>query len=354
MLAFVALPLAGVLAQQISMTPAGPAPDPYPPNTYQIDQSFKLEMPKGITTLGGVVGGRVSRDGKYLYVFHRCAENSCATHPDVPPILKYDMTGKLVKAWGQGMIVFPHGLYIDPDDNIWVTDAVSSYGTDPDANGRGQQALKFDPEGKLLMTLGTKGVAGQGHNTFFAPSDVVTGRNGDIFVADGHGGDPKNPAGWTNNRVVKFDKNGKYIKEWGGRGSGPGQFEVPHAITIDSRGRLFVADRMNNRIQIFDQDGKFLEEWKQFGRPSGLYIGPDDQLYAADTQSPANGKRTGWKNGVYIGSAKDGKVTAFIPKHVDGSNMEGIGANANGSIVYGGDIGIRQLVIFRRGGRSTR
>jgi len=148
-------------------------------------------------------------------------------------------------------------------------------------------------------------VTGDGPDTFNSPSDVLVAPNGDVLVADGHGGD-------TNARIVKFTKDGTFIKAWGKKGAGPGEFNVPHRLAMDSSGRLFVADRANSRIQIFDQDGKLLAEWKQFGRPSGVFIDKNDIIYVADSESN-NAQNPGFKRGLRIGSAKDGKVTALIP-----------------------------------------
>ena len=144
------------------------------------------------------------------------------------------------------------------------------------------------------MTLGKAGVPGKGPDTFDQPTDVAIGRNGDIFVTDGHG---------KNDRVVKFSKDGRFIKEWGKTGSGRGEFDQPHALDIDPQGRVFVADRSNKRVQIFDQDGNFLDEWKQFGRPSGLFIAPDGTLLVTDSQS--NAKRNPGFPGIKIGNARD-------------------------------------------------
>jgi len=155
---------------------------------------------------------------------------------------------------------------------------------------------------------------------------VYVAPNGDIFVADGHGGD-------TNNRIVKFDKNGKYIKEWGKKGKGPGEFDVPHRLAMDSAGRLFVADRSNNRIQVFDQDGKYLLEWKQFGSPSGLWIDKNDMLYVADN-SPDE-RNPPFRSGVRIGSVKDGKVTAFIDNAGTTEMPEGVAADDEGNVFAG-------------------
>jgi sugar lactone lactonase YvrE len=176
------------------------------------------------------------------------------------------------------------------------------------------------------MTLGTSGVAGDSATTFNQPCDVFVAPNGDIFVADGHGGN-------SNARIVKFSKDGTFIKSWGKKGSGPGEFDTPHSLAMDSRGRLFVADRGNSRIQIFDQDGKFLAEWRQFGRPSGIYIDRNDVLYAADTQSDEK-TNPGYKRGIRIGSARDGKVTAMIPDADPDGTGEGIAADADGNL-YG-------------------
>jgi sugar lactone lactonase YvrE len=187
--------------------------------------------------------------------------------------------------------------------------------------------MKFSPQGRLLMTLGTPGVTGVDGSHFNAPSDVLIAPNGDIFVADGHGEK-------TNARIVKFDKTGKFIKAWGKEGKGQSEFDEPHGLAMDSQGRLFVADRANSRIQIFDQDGKFLAEWKQFGRPSGIAIDKNDVIYVADSQSDEK-VNPGFKQGIRIGSAKDGKVTAYIPETKDLGSMEATGYDDAGNVYAG-------------------
>lgn len=222
-----------------------------------------------------------------------------------PPIIELNPAGKILKTWGEHMFVWPHGVRVDKDGFLWITDGRAK-------DGRGQQVMKIAPGGRIVLTLGTKGVAGETPETFSGPADVAFGTNGDIFVADGH----------VNNRVVKFTRDGQFIKAWGKKGAGPGDFSVPHAIAIDARGRVFVADRGNSRVQIFDQDGRFLEQWTQFGRPSGLLITADDTLYVADVQD---------KKGIVYGSAKDGTVRGVI----EGTLPESIAIDRDGSVYAG-------------------
>jgi len=290
------------------------------------------QLPAGVVW-AAVTAVEPAPDGT-IYVIHRCFENSCAGRKE-DPILKYDKSGKLLKAWGAGMFIFPHGATVDRDGNLWVTDARGE-------NGKGHQVFKFNPDGKVLMTLGKAGVSGSGADLFDQPTDVLVSPDGTIFVTDSH-------RNGKNNRVVKLTKDGKYIKEWGSKGSGPGQISEPHTIAMDSQGRLFVGDRENNRIQIFDQEGKFIAEWRQFGRPSGISITSDDTIYVTDSESgPDTGAKElpGIKKGVRIGSAKTGAVTAFIedmestvPDH---SGAEGIGVDAQGN-VYGAVVRRRML-----------
>jgi len=314
-----------VAASSFAQLPPSSAPRNDLPQPYRTTRDWG-QLPPGTAKWAAVTAVEAAPDGS-IYVIHRCAANSCVGRSE-PPILKFDRNGKLLKAFGAGVFDFPHGACVDRDGNLWVTDATRPGGT------KGHTVFKFSPDGALLMTLGKPGVSGSGPDLFDQPTDVVVAPNGDIFVTDSH-------RNGKNNRVVKFDRRGKFIKEWGHKGSGPGEISEPHTIAMDSQGRLFVGDRENNRIQIFDQDGKLLGEWRQFGRPSGIYITKDDTIYVADSESgPDTGAHevSGAKKGIRIGSAKTGQVTAFIedmesttPDH---SGAEGVGVDAAGN-VYG-------------------
>ena len=297
-------------------------PNAYP-NPYQLQENF-AKLPPG-RKWGSTIGIEIDPDGKSLWTFDRCAAGNCRGST-LDPIMKFNSNGALQTKFGSGLTNDPHGFHVDREGNVWVSDTVAE-------GGKGQTVTKFSKDGKVLMTLGKPGVTGDANSTdaFDQPTDIYVAPNGDIFVSQGHGARP-------NDRIFKFSKDGKYIKSWGKRGSGPGEFNTPHQLAMDFDRRLFVADRVNNRIQIFDQDGKFLEERKQFGRPSGLYIDKNDNVYSADHQSGDDGGKVnpGFKKGVRIGSAKDGKVVAFIPEIAPGANMpEGIAANSSGTI-YGG------------------
>jgi sugar lactone lactonase YvrE len=286
------------------------------PNPYRVVEHW-AKLPEG-RVWGQAIGVDVDRDGTSLWVFDRCGGKTCEGL-NIAPIQKFDATGRLVVSFGSGLFKWPHGLFAASDGTVWVTD------------GKNQTVMQFAPDGDLLMTLGRAGLAGNGPDEFNSPSDVLVAPNGDIFVADGHG---DFPVPKTNDRIVKYSKDGKFIKTWGHHGSGQSEFDVTHGLAMDSAGRLFVADRANNRIQIFDQDGKFLAEWKQFGRPSGVYI-RDDIIYVADSQS--NEKvNPPFRQGIRIGSVKDGKVTAFISSPNPSAAMpEGVTADKDGN-VFGG------------------
>jgi sugar lactone lactonase YvrE len=309
-------------------------PDPY----RRIDGFFKL--PDG-RHMGSTSAVAVDRHG-HVWIAERCGANSCADST-LDPIMEFDAHGGFLKAFGAGTLLFPHGFFIDRADHIWVTDGHVG-------SGKGDDVLEFDSNGKLLRTLGTPGVSGNGPQTFHEPNAVLVAPNGDIFVSDGH------EPGQGNARIVKFDPDGKFIRQWGTHGSGPGQLEAPHTLAMDSKGRLFVGDRGNNRVQIFDQDGALLAIWSQFSRPSGIFIDQHDVLYVTDSESrPVDGygHHPGWKRGIRIGSAVDGKLTAFIPDpepdpvHVITSGGEGIAVDMQGNI-YSAEVGPRAVVKYEK------
>jgi DNA-binding beta-propeller fold protein YncE len=324
-------------------------PNPYGPG---VDWG---QLPPG-RKWGSTASVTTAPDGT-IWVADRCGAfgaggTTCGgANTSVNPIFQFDTSGRLLKQFGAGLFVSPHKLTIDKDGFLWMAD-----------NGS-HQVFKLDQNGKVLLTLGKKGIAGPGVDEFDAPTEVAVAPNGDIFISDGHTG---GGLGIGNARIVKFDKTGKFLKTWGRKGMGPGEFDVVHTLAFDSRGRLFVGDRQNNRIQIFDQDGKFIAQWFQFGRPSGLYIDKKtDTLYVADSESrdgrtntglnalasSAYGYNAGTQRGIRIGSARDGSVKAFIPDPCPypyagtSSLAEGVTVDADGN-VYGADflMNVRKFV----------
>ena len=230
-----------------------------------------LQIPSTIT-MGAPSGVGITSDG-HLIVFNR--------GPNA--LLEFDAKGAFVRTIGQETFVRPHGFRIDPQDNLWVTDV------------NGHTVTKLSRQGEVLLTLGTKGKAGEwneaaGTRLLNEPTDLAFGAGGEIFLLQGHGrGEP---------RMLKFDRAGKLLKTWGGMGTGPGQFDTSHSVVVDRKGLVYVADRQNRRVQIFDGDGKYLKEWKFAGLPCGLYIGPNEQLYLVTgfagqiLKLDANGKAT--------------------------------------------------------------
>jgi DNA-binding beta-propeller fold protein YncE len=295
------------------------------PQRYETQRSWG-ELPEDVKW-AAVTAVEPSPDGRFIYVIHRCIDNSCDGRNEAP-ILKYDYDGNLLDSFGAGLFVFPHGATVDYEGNLWVTDARSN-------DTIGHQVFKFSSDGEVLLTLGQQARGGSTPGLLFNPTDVVVDPNdGDIFVAESH-------RGGMNNRIVHYSSTGRFIEQWGSKGSGQGEFSEPHSIAMDSQGRLFVGDRDNNRIQIFSQEGVFIDEWRQFGRPSGIFITADDKIYVADSESGPDtgaGELMGIRKGIRIGSAVDGTVTAFIedmePLRDDHSGAEGVGVDANGN-VYG-------------------
>jgi len=383
----VAAAMAGVrmLAQGgAAMPPVNQAPNPY----QTIENHFKL--PEG-RAWGSTSAVDIDKDGKTIWVAERCSANSCwdAARGQMSPLdtlLKFDNTGKLLLSTGKGTMVFPHGIHVDKDGNVWVTDGQDNLprrrpGQPADAplppapaTVVGHQVHKFSPDGKLLMSLGKPGGNQPGQPadpaSFYQPNDVITYPNGDILVAEGHGN-----AAPATARLIRFDKNGKFLREFGKMGTGTdGEFMQPHGLAFDSKGRLFVADRSNNRIQILDAETyKTLDTWYQFSRLSGITIDKNDIIYGADSESGSvNPPHGAWMRGIRIGSARDGKITAFIPdptsvgetfsmvdgkpvmKKADGAPgatgtwaAEGVAVDAAGNI-YGAEVGPRAVKKYTR------
>ena len=317
------------------------------PNPYRAVDGW-AQLPDG-RQMGAVGGITTGAGGDHIWAVVRCDAtaperfgNECLDS-DLDPVLQFDLDGHVVQSFGGGMFIWPHGIDVDPDGNVWVTDAVAAART-PEGT-RGHQVIKFSPTGEVLMTLGTPGVPGDGPDHFNAPSDVVVADNGDIFVADGHGND-------TNNRVVKFASDGTFITAWGQTGYAPGEFRTLHAIAIDSRDRVFVGDRSNNRVQIFDQDGNVLAVWTQFGRPSGIFFDDSDQIYVADSESD-DVQNPGWEMGIRIGDAATGWVNAFVlyqwgdPRETAGNGAEFVAVDRDGNL-YGGEPRPRTLQKYVR------
>jgi sugar lactone lactonase YvrE len=247
-------------------------------------------LPPEVAT-GNVTAAYPDASGR-VFVFRRAE----------PPILELEASGAFVRSLAANLIVSAHGIRVDSEGMLWVADV------------GGHAVYKLDRDGRVLLTLGKKGMKGEGPDAFNGPTDVLSTPQGDIFVTDGQ----------FNSRIVRFRADGTFVKAWGSNGSGDGQVKLPHAIATDSSGRLFVADRDNARIVLFDRDGGFLANWTQFGAPSGLHITPDDTLYVA---------AIGEQSGVVFGSARTGEVrgrVAMPAKGVNGPHL--ISADGRGAV----------------------
>lgn len=359
------LALAATLgAPSFAQAPAWPNVQPANdlPNPYETVSGF-FKLPEG-RTWGATSAVDVSPDGRIVWVAERCAANTCwdAAKRAMSPldtVFAFDAaSGKLIRSFGAGMFVFPHGIHVDSDGNVWVTDGNDNLPRrgrgDPEdaplppAPDRvvGHQVVKFSPDGKVLLTLGKAGGNQPGKpaepSSFYQPNDVITLSNGDILVAEGH-----SDAEGTSHRIARFSRDGKYLSEFGKRGNGPGEFIQPHGLALDAQGRLYVADRSNNRVQVVTTDGKHIADWPQFSRPSGVYV-RGDLLYSADSESGSVNKAHGaWHRGIRIGSIKDGKVQFLIPDPQQNLTTgtlaaEGVAVDAAGN-VYGAEVGPRQV-----------
>lgn len=294
------------------------APNDGLPNAYRVIPNW-AKLPDG-RPWGATAGIAIAPNGN-IWVIDRCGMQHGCGDSSLDPIYEFEPSGKPLRKFGGGLIVGPHGPFVDRDSNVWVTDQSVS-----DDQKHGMQVVKFGPDGKVLLRLGRAGVAGEGLDVFAEPTDVAVAANGDIFVSDGH-----DQCKCPNQRIMKFSKDGKFIKAWGKRGSGPGEFGGLHGLALDSQGRLFIADRTNSRVHVYTPDGKFIASWEQFGRPSALVIDKDDNLYVSESQGElVPNPRV--KRGIRIGSVKDGKVTAFIPD--PRSTVQGLAVDRQGNL-YG-------------------
>jgi hypothetical protein len=283
---------------------------------YVVDPSWPH---RPATARWGDVSGIAVDQQDRVYVFTR----------GTPPVQVYDRAGNFIRAWGEDTIKTAHHIRTDPEGNVWVADI--GYHT----------VQKYTPEGKLLLTLGTKGVAGRDATHFNKPTDMAVTPAGDVFVSDGYG----------NARVVHFDRSGKYVKEWGELGSRPGQFSIPHSVCVDSAGRLYVADRNNVRVQVFDQKGKLLDVWNNLLVPWGLSVTPKDEVWVCGS-SPMRWRKEDStlgvppKDQVFMKFSPAGKLLQLwtVPKGADGFEKPGecnwvhcIATDSKGNI-YVGDI----------------
>ncbi|HET6230411.1 MAG TPA: peptidyl-alpha-hydroxyglycine alpha-amidating lyase family protein [Longimicrobiaceae bacterium] len=253
-----------ILALSAAPAPARPVPadttpaaDSVPALDYRPVPGFPTLPPS--LNFGEVSSVEATPDG-HLFVFHRGAQ----------PLAEFDAAGRFVRSYAEGLVTHPHGVRVDAGGNIWLTDDETHH------------VLKLDPAGHVRMVLGRRGKSGDslyyGEMLFNRPTDVAVAPNGDIYVADGYG----------NSRVVKLDRDGRFLLAWGTKGTGPGEFNVPHSVVIDASGRVIVADRENGRIQVFDADGRFLAQWGGVGKPAWLDLSPDGRrLFVADG---ANGR----------------------------------------------------------------
>jgi sugar lactone lactonase YvrE len=363
MVFFAGMLTVGLATAACAQQPQYPKPTELP-NPYRLVEDWPT-LPANMNggKWGEVIRVHVHSDGN-IWIFHRCFNTvppgsaTCVGRGEAnPPILQFDPSGKLLKSFGAGMFGYPHGFTVDHDGNLWTSDVndkdvvLGMPARNADGVVLGQEVLKLDQNGKVLMTLGKMGVGGSGTDTFDRPTGVAVAPNGDIFVSDGHSPNKSN-----NGRILKFSKDGKFIKTWGHKGSAPGDFDDPHDIFVGgSLGRVYVADRRNSRIQIFDQDGNFITAWHQFGQPSSVFIGPDDTLYVgaafrdeATRRNESARVQPGEVRGIVVGNAVDGSLRAFIPDPtapgaIDrGTSASGIAADAQGNI-YAADVGAHKL-----------
>ncbi len=288
--------------------------------TYEVDPTWP-QKPKDFVW-GHMPGVAVDEEDN-VYIFTRSN----------PPVQVYNANGKFLRAWGSETIGKAHHIKIDHQGYVWISDIDNHV------------VQKYTPKGKLLLTIGTKGKAGRDKTHLNKPTDMVVAPNGDVFVSDGYG----------NARVVHFDKNGKYINEWGELGHKPGQFSIPHAIAMDSKGHIFVADRNNVRIQVFDQRGELLDVWNNLITPWGFWVTKNDEIWVCGS-SPMQWRKTDNalgcppKDQIFMKFNSEGRVLQLftLPKGLDGLERPGevnwvhaMAVDSRGNIYVGDIIGRR-------------
>ena len=323
-------------------------------NPYRVIRDW-ARLDKEARPWGGSNGVAIDRDGRSVWATDRCSPGTTpgCLGTTANPVHHFDESGTEIRSFGGGMFVWPHGIHVDRDGNVWVTDSRAASAEEltkyPGEGNKGSVVVKFGPDGKVLMTLGKPGVRGNPPDALTDPTDVVTDpANGDVYVAESHTNvaDPALVA-----RISVFNKDGAFLRTIGKTGTGPGEFRTPHALEFDSRGRLVVADRHNHRVQVLTKDGKFVAEHDEFGRVSGLAIDAQDVIYTADSES-TDAVHPGWRRGIRIGSLKDGKVTIVVPPHSapnsnDGAMGEGIAIDAAGN-VYTAEAQLRGVTKYVR------
>jgi DNA-binding beta-propeller fold protein YncE len=320
-------------------------------NPYRVIRDW-AQLTTSARPWGGSNGVAIDRDGRTVWAVDRCSAGTtpgCLGSP-FNPVHHFDADGKEIRSFGAGLFVWPHGIHVDRDGNVWVADSGA-----PDPQGfpaetnKGSAVIKFSPDGRILLTLGKPGTRGNPPGALTEPTDIVTDpATGDVYVTESHTNvaDP-NLLG----RISVFDRRGTFLRTIGKMGTGPGEFRTPHAVEFDSQGRLVVADRHNHRVQVITKQGQFVAELPEFGRTSGLAIDTNDMIYTADSES-TDRVHPGWQRGIRIGSLRDGKVTMFVPPHPvpnspDGAMGEGIAIDTAGNI-YTAEAQLRGITKYVR------
>jgi DNA-binding beta-propeller fold protein YncE len=317
----VTIKLATALLASVALVAEAEAQASYPcvndaPNPYKLQSNWaQTPRPWGPTNA-------VTIDSKdNIWVFDRCGDEGCSKS-NASPIFHLGPDGKTIKNFGAGEFASAHAITVDKDGNVWAADFQTK-------DGKGQQVIKFSPDGKVLLKLGKPGESGMGNDTFNQPTGLAVLSTGEILVAEGHG------SKLNKSRINVYSKDGKYLRSFASHGTGDGQLTEPHAIAVDAQDRIYVADRTGNRVAVFDKSGKFLANWKQFGRPSGVWVDKNGLIYVADSQSDEK-TNPGCKMGIRVGSVKDGQVMYYIPPPpgVDAKTPppEGISVDSHGTI----------------------